>query len=841
MSIWRYARVWCTFASGLLMVASLLVVGARPARADQTLDWVICVSANSSSSGSLSATTNPTTWLGDTGLSWAAANLDPHCLNVPLGLIGPGFAQTIPPSQRSGNTWVTPMFSGTWILRLGGLGNSLGTKDLATLDITVNTPGPLTGGETEVFITDNSIAQRRTFVSAVQTQNVTARIAGDVNLDLSGLSNVRIASGVRIIGDRTVFAAGPRLFTTTFPSKLFTIGDPDTASDNVRITGIRLDGGASANPFDSVGMSGAAGISVFSSVDVEIDHNEVYRWRGSGIGVFDGDTVGRNILNRDNATEVSIHDNYIHHNQHPSSNVCGSGPLDGGGHSAGYGVLISGGAYALVERNVFDGNRHAIAGDGSQGSGYLFYRNLILTGGGEHFRCVDLDPSWTWVINPFWVPVALIFTDDGIYHTHAIDMHGVGTCPGLGFFPRGDHNCGAAGEYMDIEYNTILYTNGNGIHLRGTPTVRMDVKFNWFAHEEQWGGIGGGNLPFTPGAMVQNESGLVDFGNAYGVNHFNERKFCDFDGDGTNDPLIATGVTWWYQSSAVGRWVYLHQSPTLIANISVADVNGDGYCDATAGGQTVFATPTVLRVNAVADRSTVVGSPTPGGGWVQFTLSRGTGPVTWSAGGLPSGVTLNPTTGVLTGAPTQSGTHRVRYTATDQFGNTSTRVFTWTITPMAVQPFANRNDPVGASGFWGQFAVSSGTAPFTWSANGIPPGVTLNPATGALTGTLTQTGIHIVSYRATDQFGNFATGVFQWTVAIPVPNVNGMSWWSAVSALEGAGLTVVQGGTIPTDAIDAAGTVFSQTPSPGTHVMPGTQVSLTLWRFEPNQCGEFAC
>jgi Putative Ig domain/PASTA domain/Right handed beta helix region len=838
MSIWRYVRAWCTLASVLLMVASLLVVGASPARADLTLDHVICVN-HPLSSGSLSTTTSHLTWAGDTRLSWAAINLDPHCINVPLRLHAPGVSQGISLSQRSGNLWVTPLFSGTWILRLGD--GSLGHKDLATLDITVNMPGPLTGGETEVFITDNSTAQRRMFVSAVQTPNVTVRIAGDVNLDLSALSNVRLASGVRIIGDRTVFAAGPRLFTTTFPARLFTIGDPDTASDNVRITGIRLDGGASSDPFDSVGKPGATGISVYSSVDVEIDHNEVYRWRGAGIGVFDRDDVGRNILNRDNAAEVSIHDNYIHTNQHPSSLFCGSGPLFGGGHAAGYGVLIADGAYALVERNVFDGNRHAIAGDGSQGSGYLFYRNLVLTEGGEHFRCVDLDPSWTWLISPFLVPVVLAFTDDGIYHTHAIDMHGVDDCDALAFFPLGDHNCGAAGEYMDIEYNTILYTKGNGIHLRGTPAVRMDVKSNWFAHEEQWAGIHGGNLPFTPGAMLQNESGIVDVGNAYGVNHFNERKFCDFDGDGTNDALIATGVTWWYRSSAMGRWVYLHQSPALIADISAADVNGDGYCDATASGQTVFATPTVLRVNAVGDWSTVVGSPTPGLGWLQFTLSRRTGPVTWSAGGLPTGMMLNPNTGVLAGTPTRPGVYPVRYTAADQFGNTSTRAFTLTITPMVVQPFASRSDPVGAGAFWGQFTVFRGIAPFTWSATGLPPGVSLNPVTGALAGALTQAGVYVVTYRATDQFGNFAQGSFQWTVAIPVPNVTGASWWSALSTLEGAGLTVVQNGTMPTDSIADAGRVFFQTPSPGTHVMPGTQVSLTLWLFEPNHCGEFAC
>lgn len=52
-------------------------------------------------------------------------------------------------------------------------------------------------------------------------------------------------------------------------------------------------------------------------------------------------------------------------------------------------MQASDGAYVLIERNVFDWNRHSIAGDGKMGTGYLAYRNLILTNGGVHFRCVD--------------------------------------------------------------------------------------------------------------------------------------------------------------------------------------------------------------------------------------------------------------------------------------------------------------------------------------------------------------------------------------------------------------------------------------------------------------------
>jgi hypothetical protein len=279
-------------------------------------------------------------------------------------------------------------------------------------------------------------------------------------------------------------------------------------SDGVRISGIRLDGGESDDPFSAVGKEDADGIRVMSSTNVEIDHNEIFRWRGSAVGVHDSD--GR--LNLANADAVRVHDNYIHHNQHPSSDVCGSSVIEGG-HAAGYGVEAADGAYVTIERNVFDWNRHSIAGDGKPGTGYLAFRNLILSNGGVHFRCADktdLGIGGVLAAVVGFLPgagfiVAQSLDGNSIYHTHAIDMHAINNCGSFG-----DHNCGPAGEFTDIAFNTVLYTAGNGIHLRGTPSTAndpskgMQVRNNVFAHHNH----DVGTLSF--GAMVQNETGLHD-------------------------------------------------------------------------------------------------------------------------------------------------------------------------------------------------------------------------------------------------------------------------------------------------------------------------------------------
>jgi hypothetical protein len=181
-----------------------------------------------------------------------------------------------------------------------------------------------------------------------------------------------------LIGDRRVVAQGPLLFTRSFPRLLFAVGTaatpslPATFVDHVRISGLRLDGGETTDAFSAVGQADADAIDVISGNDIEIDHDEIYGWRGAAINVEDP----LNRISLRNADTVRIHDNYLHHNQHPT------GGLLGGGHGSGYGVETSNGAYALIEQNVFDYNRHDVASDGHPGSGYLFYRNLLLPGGG---------------------------------------------------------------------------------------------------------------------------------------------------------------------------------------------------------------------------------------------------------------------------------------------------------------------------------------------------------------------------------------------------------------------------------------------------------------------------
>ncbi|MEV5968147.1 M4 family metallopeptidase [Kribbella sp. NPDC051952] len=64
-----------------------------------------------------------------------------------------------------------------------------------------------------------------------------------------------------------------------------------------------------------------------------------------------------------------------------------------------------------------------------------------------------------------------------------------------------------------------------------------------------------------------------------------------------------------------------------------------------------------------------------------FTLaaSGGTAPYTWSASGLPAGVTIGSSTGTVSGTPTAGGTFNVTATATASVGGSGSTQFTFTI------------------------------------------------------------------------------------------------------------------------------------------------------------------
>jgi hypothetical protein len=140
--------------------------------------------------------------------------------------------------------------------------------------------------------------------------------------------------------------------------------------------------------------------------------------------------------------------------------------------------------------------------------------------------------------------------------------------------------------------------------------------------------------------------------------------------------------------------------------------------------------------------------------------------VTYSASGLPAGMTLNSATGVISGTPTTAATYNVTATVSDG-SLTASRTFTWTVTnpnlPPTLQQPANQTTVRNTAASLTLVGSDPNGTAVTYSASGLPPGLTLNTTTGVISGTATTAGTFNVTATVSD--GSLtASRTFTWTV-----------------------------------------------------------------------------
>ena len=147
----------------------------------------------------------------------------------------------------------------------------------------------------------------------------------------------------------------------------------------------------------------------------------------------------------------------------------------------------------------------------------------------------------------------------------------------------------------------------------------------------------------------------------------------------------------------------------------------------------------------------------------------GRGPYAFtSAGALPPGITLNPTTGAITGAGTTSGRFSSTVTVTDATGAKVSVPWSFTILPLL--DFAKGKGL--AAGKVGRLysarvpvtGKDARTAEFALSGQ-IPPGLELDETTGRLTGTLLKAGNYRVRVFAFSANGAPVSKVFRIRVS----------------------------------------------------------------------------
>lgn len=167
-----------------------------------------------------------------------------------------------------------------------------------------------------------------------------------------------------------------------------------------------------------------------------------------------------------------------------------------------------------------------------------------------------------------------------------------------------------------------------------------------------------------------------------------------------------------------------------------------------------------INQNALAPKVAALNAP------YSFQLTATGGSPTWSvvSGALPPGMSLN-SSGLVSGTPTATGDFTFQVRATDG-GRSDTETYTLSI----VEPLrVNNATPAGAE-VGAAFALTpkatGGRPGYTWSVQGsLPAGLTLDPATGAITGKPSAPGTFPFKLVVSDTVGLTQTTDVNLTVA----------------------------------------------------------------------------
>ncbi len=147
-----------------------------------------------------------------------------------------------------------------------------------------------------------------------------------------------------------------------------------------------------------------------------------------------------------------------------------------------------------------------------------------------------------------------------------------------------------------------------------------------------------------------------------------------------------------------------------------------------------------------------------------------TAPTAFSAAGLPEGMSMNSSTGVISGTLTGgTGAFPISVTASAG-GATATQTFTWDVHGgVRLATLAARTGSVGSPVRLQVNASDGGLAGCTlsFSATGLPPGLSMNSC-GLISGWLQASGRYTVTVQVTDSSGALlADATFDWAVSAP--------------------------------------------------------------------------
>ena len=154
-------------------------------------------------------------------------------------------------------------------------------------------------------------------------------------------------------------------------------------------------------------------------------------------------------------------------------------------------------------------------------------------------------------------------------------------------------------------------------------------------------------------------------------------------------------------------------------------------------------------------------------------IDTATGTLSYAASGLPTGLSISSSTGVISGTASKAGTYSVTLTGKDSSGPSGSASFAWTVgsgggsggnTVTVTSPGAQSTAVGTAVSLPISASDSASGQTLTYTASGLPSGLSISSSTGTISGTPTAAGSSSVTVTATDTTGAKGTASFTWTV-----------------------------------------------------------------------------
>jgi Glycosyl hydrolase family 48/Cellulose binding domain/Putative Ig domain len=185
------------------------------------------------------------------------------------------------------------------------------------------------------------------------------------------------------------------------------------------------------------------------------------------------------------------------------------------------------------------------------------------------------------------------------------------------------------------------------------------------------------------------------------------------------------------------------------------------------------ATPTVTVTNPGTQTGTV---GTADNLQIAATDSATGKTFTYSSTDLPIGLTLNASTGAITGSPSEAGSYTTTVTVNDGTSASSVN-FDWTIGASGTKNTVTVTNPGAQTGKVGTAVSlqihatdSASGQTLTYAATSLPAGLSISSSTGLISGTPTTAGTSSVVVTVTDGTGASGTASFSWTISTATTN-----------------------------------------------------------------------